>query len=115
MTKEQEIIDLLLEKAEELAWLEGVRSTFYTNLGNSTAKIERHNCDIYIDDIFYTNLGNSTVKIERYNCDIYIDDEYIGVSRPLEDKITKIRSEIKAKQRDKTLDPVLNFLKGNLR
>ena len=90
MTKEQKIIRLLLENVEELQWLEGE------------------------DETFYTNLGTSRVKIDRYNCDIYVDNEYIGTSSPLEDKIVKIRREIRAKQRDKTLDTILNTLNGIL-
>lgn len=97
MTKEQEIIRLLLEKVEELQWLEGESKS-----GG-------------LAGTFYTNLGNSRITVERYNSEIHIDGEYIGASTQLEDRIVKIRREAKAAQRNKTLDPVLNMLKGNLR
>jgi hypothetical protein len=92
MNKEQEIINLLLEKVEELQWMEGVSE----GVNNGT---------------FYTNLGNSRITIERYSSEIHIDGEYIGASTQLEDRIVKIRSEAKAAQRNKTLDPVLNMRK----
>jgi hypothetical protein len=95
MNKEQEIIKLLLEKVEELQWLEG------------TAKTDR--------TIFYTNLGNSKVTIDSYSGEVYIDSEYIGISVELECRILKILTEAKDDRRNKTLDPVLNMLKGNLR